>query len=194
MAKSPAAVKPARLGKTSLGKTSLGKTSPGKTSSAVSSSSDTSAAADRIDAALVREIALLLSETDLSEIEVEKGGLRIRVARQAYVSAAPMLAAVPAPRAAPAAGAPAALAAPLDADHVDVLKSPMVGTAYLRPSPDSKTFTEVGGHVTEGQKVLLIEAMKTFNDIVAHKTGTVTAILVEDSQPVEYGQPLLVIA
>ena len=70
----------------------------------------------------------------------------------------------------------------------------MVGTVYLRPSPDSKPFIEIGAHVVEGQKVLLIEAMKTFNDIVAHKSGAVTAMLVEDSQPVEYGQPLLVIA
>jgi acetyl-CoA carboxylase biotin carboxyl carrier protein len=176
MAKTPAAVKPTRLGKTS-------------SADKIRSPAETSAAADRIDAKLVREIALLLSETDLSEIEVEKGGLRIRVARQAFVTAAPVLAAPQVPF-----HAPGALAAPLDTDHVDVLKSPMVGTAYLRPSPDSKTFIELGAHVTEGQKVLLIEAMKTFNDIIAHKTGTVTAILVEDAQPVEYGQPLLVIA
>jgi acetyl-CoA carboxylase biotin carboxyl carrier protein len=188
MAKTPAAVKPTRLGKTS-------------SADKIRSPAETSAAADRIDAKLVREIALLLSETDLSEIEVEKGGLRIRVARQAFVTAAPVIAAPQVPFHAPGApalggapGAHAALAAPLDADHVDVLKSPMVGTAYLRPSPDSKTFIELGAHVTEGQKVLLIEAMKTFNDIIAHKTGTVTAILVEDAQPVEYGQPLLVIA
>jgi acetyl-CoA carboxylase biotin carboxyl carrier protein len=151
-----------------------------------------------IDAGLVREIALLLSETDLSEIEVERGDLRIRVARQTY-------AAQPAPLAHAHAYAPAApVASPVvvaaqtatapDYDHPDTLKSPMVGTVYLRPSPDSKPFIEIGAHVTEGQKVLLIEAMKTFNDIVAHKTGTVTATLVEDAQPVEYGQPLLVIA
>jgi acetyl-CoA carboxylase biotin carboxyl carrier protein len=157
--------------------------------------------ASDIDAGLVREIALLLSETDLSEIEVEQGDLRIRVARQtqspvacghtpvaaAACVAAPPVAAAPAP-------APAAAPAGPDYDHADALKSPMVGTVYLRPSPDSKPFIEVGAHVAEGQKVLLVEAMKTFNDIVAHKSGTVTALLVEDSQPVEYGQPLMVIA
>ncbi|MCW2316789.1 biotin carboxyl carrier protein [Rhodoblastus acidophilus] len=149
-----------------------------------------------IDAGLVREIALLLSETDLSEIEVERGDLRIRVARQAYAPA-PVATAATYVAAAPAAAAPApASAAPAapEHDHADVLKSPMVGTVYLRPSPDSKPFIEVGAHVTEGQKVLLVEAMKTFNDIVAHKSGTVTALLVEDAQPVEYGQPLMVIA
>ncbi len=165
MAKTPAAAKPARA-----------------------------PAAEKIDSKLVREIALLLSETDLSEIEVEKGDLRIRVARQAFVAAAAApaptyLAAAPAaPAAAPAAAEKAAV------DHADALKSPMVGTAYFRPSPDAKPFIEVGSHVTVGQKVMLIEAMKTFNDIVAHKTGAVTAILVEDGQPVEYGQALVVIA
>jgi acetyl-CoA carboxylase biotin carboxyl carrier protein len=150
-----------------------------------------------IDAGLVREIALLLSETDLSEIEVERGDLRIRVARQTYaaqVAAAPTY--VAAAPAAVAPHAPAAHAAPAvpEHDHANVLKSPMVGTVYLRPSPESKPFIEIGAHVAEGQKVLLIEAMKTFNDIVAHKSGTVTAMLVDDAQPVEYGQPLLVIA
>ena len=144
-----------------------------------------------IDAGLVREIALLLSETDLSEIEVERGDLRIRVARQAHMAPAPVAAYV---AAAPVA-APIVAAAPAvpEHDHADVLKSPMVGTVYLRPSPESKPFIEIGSHVAEGQKVLLIEAMKTFNDIVAHKSGTVTAMLVDDSSPVEYGQPLLVI-
>jgi acetyl-CoA carboxylase biotin carboxyl carrier protein len=146
-----------------------------------------------IDAGLVREIALLLSETDLSEIEVQRGDLRIRVARQAHIAAPP---AAPTYLAAAPVAAPVAVAVPagLDYDHADALKSPMVGTVYLRPSPDSKPFIEVGTHVTAGHKVLLIEAMKTFNDIVAHKTGVVTAILVEDAQPVEYGQPLMVIA
>ncbi len=90
--------------------------------------------------------------------------------------------------------APAAEAAAPAFDHADALKSPMVGTVYLRPSPDAKPFIEIGLHVTAGQKVLLVEAMKTFNDIVSHKTGTVTAILIEDGQPVEYDQPLLVIS
>jgi len=147
-----------------------------------------------IDAGLVREIALLLSETDLSEIEVERGDLRIRVARQTFAAPAPATAAtyIAAPAAVPAAAA-AAPAAP-EHDQADVLKSPMVGTVYLRPSPESKPFVEVGAHVTAGQKVLLVEAMKTFNDIVAHKSGTVTALLVDDANPVEYDQPLMVIA
>jgi acetyl-CoA carboxylase biotin carboxyl carrier protein len=151
-----------------------------------------------IDAGLVREIALLLSETDLSEIEVERGDLRIRVARQAFMAPAPVghaplaHAYVAAPPAA-AAPAPVAPAAP-EHDHADVLKSPMVGTVYLRPSPESKPFIEIGSHVTAGQKVLLIEAMKTFNDIVAHKSGAVIALLVDDGSPVEYDQPLMVIA
>ena len=153
----------------------------------------------KIDCDIVREIANLLSESDLTEIEVEKGDLRIRVARQTMLMA-------PAPTFAPAQGfaalasapTPGAAAAPdaaADAhDAADVLKSPMVGTVYLRPSPDAKPFIEIGTHVLSGQKVLLVEAMKTFNDIVAHKNGAITAILVGDGQPVEYGQPLLVIA
>lgn len=148
---------------------------------------------NKIDPRLVREIALLLSETDLTEIEIEKGDLRIRVARQIF--AAPALAqqaAAPLAVAAPAAVlavAPPALAE----DSADVLKSPMVGTVYLRPNPESKPFVELGATVTAGQKLLLVEAMKTFNDIVAHKSGTIAAILVEDGQPVEYGQPLVLI-
>ncbi|WP_298429047.1 acetyl-CoA carboxylase biotin carboxyl carrier protein [Rhodoblastus sp.] len=157
-------------------------------------------AADKVDAKLVREIATLLSETDLTEIEVEKGDLRIRVARQPAVAAAPAPVYAPPPAhfapatMAVAAEAPAPAAEAPAYDHADALKSPMVGTVYLRPSPDSKPFIEIGTHVAAGQKVLLVEAMKTFNDIVAHKGGTITAILVEDAQPVEYGQPLLVIS
>jgi acetyl-CoA carboxylase biotin carboxyl carrier protein len=96
------------------------------------------------------------------------------------------------PPAPPPAAKPAAPAA-APAGHADALKSPMVGTAYLRPSPDARAFVEVGSRVTAGDKLLLIEAMKTFNDIVAPKGGVVTAILVEDGQPVEYGEPLIVI-
>jgi acetyl-CoA carboxylase biotin carboxyl carrier protein len=163
-----------------------------------SPSAKTAQPSSEIDAGLVREIALLLSETDLSEIEVERGDLRIRVARQTFAAPAPLaapayLAAAPAVAAPHAPAAHAAPAVP-EHDHANVLKSPMVGTVYLRPSPESKPFIEIGAHVIEGQKVLLIEAMKTFNDIVAHKSGTVTAMLVDDAQPVEYGQPLLVIA
>ncbi len=167
-----------------------------RTSASATKTARAGQSAEKIDSKLVREIATLLSETDLTEIEVEKGDLRIRVARQP-ASAAPAVVHAPAPVPvyAPAGRplAPAVEAAPA-VDHADALKSPMVGTVYLRPSPDAKAFIEIGTHVTAGQKVLLVEAMKTFNDIVAHKTGTVTAILVEDAQPVEYDQPLLVIS
>lgn len=167
--------------------------------SAQSKSGQTKPAQTRsgVDAGLVRELAGLLSETDLTEIEVEKGDLRIRVARETRYAAAPVVTpvAVAAPVAAPAAAAP--LAAPAEAApptaHPGAVKSPMVGTAYMRPSPDAKPFVEVGSVVKSGDKILLIEAMKTFNEIVAPRAGTVTAIMVEDGQPVEYGQALLVI-
>ena len=166
-----------------------------KISSASAKPASASAASPKLDARLVREIATMLSESDLTEIEVEKGDLRIRVARQTtIVAAAPAQAYAPPPAA--IAVAHAGLPETLVVDEhnaADILKSPMVGTVYLRPSPDAKPFIEIGAHVASGQKVLLIEAMKTFNDIVAHKSGAVTAILVEDGQPVEYGQPLFVI-
>lgn len=151
--------------------------------------------ASGIDAALVRDLASLLSETDLTEIEVEKGDLRIRVARE--IRHAPAPAAAPAAVAAPAqivkpAAAPAAAETPA-ADHPGAVKSPMVGTAYRRPSPDAKPFIEIGAVVKAGDKILLVEAMKTFNEIVAPMGGVVSAILVEDGQPVEYGQTLAII-
>ncbi|SFU59098.1 acetyl-CoA carboxylase biotin carboxyl carrier protein [Methylobacterium sp. 174MFSha1.1] len=155
---------------------------------------------DPFDPELVRELATLIAETDLSEIEVEKGDLRIRVARERAVqqvqvpvaaALAPPLPAAAVPTAAPAASAetdPKALAA-----HPGAVLSPMVGTAYRKPSPDAKTFVEVGSRVESGARVLLVEAMKTFNDIVAPRAGTVTAIFIEDGQPVEFGEPLLLI-
>jgi acetyl-CoA carboxylase biotin carboxyl carrier protein len=151
-----------------------------------------------VDPALIEMVAEIVSRLDLSEVEVEREGLRVRVARQLgnaqnYSVAAPAHqapAAVVAPPPAPVAAAPAAAPA---ADHSGAVKSPMVGTAYFRPSPDAKPFIEVGSKVKEGQKLLLIEAMKTFNEIVAPRGGTVTAILVEDGEPVEYGQSMLVI-
>lgn len=149
-----------------------------------------------IDPELVRELAQLLNETDLSEIEVEKGDLRVRVARTltatVQVPAAASMMAAPAPAAAPAA-APAPSDAKAAAAHPGAVPSPMVGTAYRRPSPDAKPFVEIGSVVKAGERVLLVEAMKTFNDIVAPRAGTVVAIMVEDGQPVEYGEPLLVI-
>ena len=153
------------------------------------------AKASPFDPDLVRELATLLADTDLTEIEVEKGDLRIRVARTVAAS-------VTAPIAAPAASAPVAVPAPppipaASAERAGpppgTITSPMVGTAYRKPSPEAKAFIEVGSRVETGDKLLLIEAMKTFNDIVAPRAGTVTAIFVEDGQPVEYGEPLLVI-
>ncbi|MGE0235939.1 acetyl-CoA carboxylase biotin carboxyl carrier protein [Methylocystis sp.] len=157
------------------------------------------ASAPAIDADLLRTIAELVADSDLTEFEVEKGDLRIRAARTpaavASVVAPPPpihhAPAVPLPPK-PAISAAPAPAEPV-AEFVDAVKSPMVGTAYLRPNPDSKPFVEIGSRVSTGDKLLLIEAMKTFNDIVATKSGVVTAILVEDGQPVEYGEPLLVI-
>lgn len=157
------------------------------------------AAVADIDTALVRDIAMLLRETDAAEIEVEKGDLKIRVAR--YSAAPAVIAAAPAQAAGAVVAPPpaqipvpaAALPAAAPADHPGAVKSPMVGTAYMRPSPDAKAFIEVGSVVKAGDKILLVEAMKTFNEIVAPRAGTVTAIMVEDGQPVEYGQPLLII-
>lgn len=150
------------------------------------------------DPELVRELATLIADTNLTEIEVEKGDLRIRVARlvttQVTASLTP---------AAPVTGPPPVVAPPPAADmpgaakpattHPGAVLSPMVGTAYRKPSPDAKAFVDVGSKVAAGDKVLLVEAMKTFNEIVAPRAGTVTAIFVEDGTPVEYGEPLLVI-
>jgi acetyl-CoA carboxylase biotin carboxyl carrier protein len=157
-----------------------------------------------IDAGLVREIAAMMDDTDLTEIEVSRGDLHIRVARQ-QAAAAPAVQYAPAHQAGPAMIAPpplpTGLAAPnpamaqvRPADMPGAVKSPMVGTAYRRPSPEAKALVEVGSIVKAGDRILLIEAMKTFNDIVAPQGGTVTEIFVEDGQPVEYGQALLVIA
>lgn len=150
-----------------------------------------------IDPDLVRELANLLSETDLTEIEVESGDLRIRVARTPMISVNAPVTSAPAPAALAASPPPVAASAPAPSssikDHPGALLSPMVGTAYRKPSPEAKSFVEVGSRVEAGDKVLLVEAMKTYNDIVAPRAGTVSAIFVEDGQPVEYGEPLLVI-
>ena len=147
-----------------------------------------------IDPEIIRELANLLTETDLTEIEVQQADLRIRVARQISVTATvPMApAAVAAPVSVPMAPAPVAVAAD-PANHPGVLKSPMVGTAYLGAAPGAKPFIEIGSKVNQGDRVMIVEAMKTFNDIVATRSGTVTAMLIEDKQPVEYGQPLMII-
>ncbi|OYW59652.1 MAG: acetyl-CoA carboxylase, biotin carboxyl carrier protein [Azorhizobium sp. 32-67-21] len=149
-----------------------------------------------IDSALVREIAELLSNSDLTEIEVQHQDLRIRVVR------APAPVTVAAPMAAPAMAAPVAAAVPVaaasaaEADvskHPGVVASPMVGTAYRSPEPNAPAFVEVGSVVKEGQTLLIVEAMKTMNAIPAPRSGTVTRVLVGNGQPVEYGEPLLVI-
>ncbi len=152
---------------------------------------DTPAANDkpRDDSALIRELALLLDETNLTEIEIERAGLRVRVARNISIAAALPPTYQPAP-----AAAAAIAAAPVDiAKHPGVVPSPMVGTVYFASQPGAKPFVEVGQHVTTGETLLIIEAMKTMNQIPSPRAGTVTQILVEDGQPVEYGEPLVVI-
>jgi len=147
----------------------------------------------QVDTDLVRELAAMLNDTGLSEIEVEDGERKIRVSRNMTAVAAPMMAAPVA--AAAAAPAPAAAAAPsAPASSANALKSPMVGTAYLTPEPDAAPFVSVGQQVKTGDTVMIIEAMKVMNQIVAATSGTVTEILVESGQPVEFDQPLLVIA
>jgi acetyl-CoA carboxylase biotin carboxyl carrier protein len=148
-----------------------------------------------VDTALVRELAELLAETGLSEIEVEDGDRKIRVSRGgAQVAAAPVYhgappsAAAPVPATAPAPGEPAA-----GADTAGALTSPMVGTVYLAAEPGAPNFVSVGDSVKEGQTLVIIEAMKVMNPIAAEKAGTVKAILVDNAQPVEFGQPLVVI-
>jgi len=142
----------------------------------------------QVDLKLVRQLAELLDETALSEIEVEEGGRKIRVARTMTVSAAAAPVAAPAAVAAPAP----APAAPVG-DHPGTVKSPMVGTAYLTPDPDAPPFVAVGGTVKEGDTLLIIEAMKVMNPIIAPRGGKVSQILVGSGQPVEFDQPLVVI-
>lgn len=143
------------------------------------------------DSALIRELAIVLDETNLTEIEVERAGLRIRVARTVNIAqTATMPVAV---AAAPLAAAAAAPVAADNAKHPGMVPSPMVGTAYWAPQPGAKPFVEVGSKVKAGDTLLIIEAMKTMNQIPSPRSGTVTQILVEDGQPVEYGEPLVVI-
>lgn len=143
-----------------------------------------------IDKDVIRELADLLDETGLNEIEIEQQGLRVRVMRGGHVGAV---------AAAPAAGQPAAAAAGSAASaddpgsHPGAVKSPMVGTAYRAPSPDAETFIEVGHEVKQGQTLLIIEAMKTMNQIPSPRAGKVIEILVSDGQPVEFDEPLVII-
>ena len=150
-----------------------------------------------IDTKLIRQLADMLNETELNEIEVEEGDLRIRLARGAdgysVMQAAPMMApaAAPAPVAAPA---PAAEAAPsAAAASSPSIPSPMVGTAYLSPAPGADPFIKVGDKIKKGQTVMIVEAMKTMNQIEATQDGVVASIAVEDGQPVEFGQTLIVL-
>lgn len=150
----------------------------------------------KVDAALVRELAQLIADTDLTEIEVEDGDRKIRVARQ--ITSAPVAyAAAPAPVAhvpAPAAGPAASAEAPAPATDANAVKSPMVGTAYLTPEPGAAPFKSIGDTVKEGDTIIIIEAMKVMNAIAAPRGGKLTAVLVESGQPVEFDQPLFVIA
>ncbi|WP_295556477.1 acetyl-CoA carboxylase biotin carboxyl carrier protein [uncultured Hyphomicrobium sp.] len=148
---------------------------------------------------LIKELAQLLNDTGLSEIEIEKSGLKLRVARSVTVAASvPTAAYVPA-SAPPPAGAPAGPGAPAapgvadPAKHPGAVKSPMVGTAYRSPDPKAPPFVEVGSRVQQGDTLLIIEAMKTMNQIPAPRAGTVTAVMIENGQPVEFGEPLVII-
>jgi len=149
-------------------------------------------AASSIDPRMVRRLADILIETGLSEIEVEHNGQRIRVAREITAAATTVYAAAPqpAPVAAPSAPAAPVPDAPVRGEQV---KSPMVGTVYLRPQPDAEPFVRVGDRVSEGQTLLIVEAMKTMNPIASPKAGVILEILVDDAEPVEFGVPLVVI-
>ena len=155
---------------------------------------------DEVDTHLVRSLADILNDTDLTEIEVERGDLRIRVAREVTMAASVHSAPAPvaAPVAAPAAAPAAAAAMPSDpativAKSGEEVKSPMVGTAYLQASPEAPPFCQPGDKVKKGQTLLIVEAMKTMNPIQAPRDGVVVDILVGDAQPVEFGEPLVLL-
>lgn len=146
---------------------------------------------DPLEAKLIRDLAGILEETGLSEIEIEKAGLRVRVVRTIHVMAA-------APASSSVSGAPATTAKPASGrqdltSHPGLLASPMVGTAYVSPSPGAPPFVKVGDMVTEGQTLLIIEAMKTMNQIPAPRAGRVTQVIINDGQPVEFGEPMMII-
>lgn len=156
---------------------------------------------DEIDTALVRGLADILNDTDLTEIEVERGDLKIRVAREVTVAAPMQYAPAPAAHAAPAApAAPAPAAASMPSDPATIVarqgeevKSPMVGTAYLQASPEAPPFIAPGDKVKKGQTLLIVEAMKTMNPIQSPRDGVVVEVLVGDAQPVEFGEPLVLL-
>lgn len=145
----------------------------------------------QVDPELVRQLAVLLDDTNLTEIEIQDGDRRIKVARNVSVAAGPAYAA-----AAPAPAAPALAAGPapeVAADHPGTVKSPMVGTAYLSPEPGAKPFIAPGEKIAAGQTLLIVEAMKVMNAIAAPRAGTVKTVFVESGQPVEYDQPLVIV-
>jgi acetyl-CoA carboxylase biotin carboxyl carrier protein len=149
----------------------------------------------QVDPSLVRNLAELLNETGLTEIEVQNGAQRVRVSRGATAVAAPVIAAAAAPVAAAAPRAAASVEASEVnfSNHPGAVTSPMVGTAYRSPEPGARPFVDVGDNVKVGQTLLIVEAMKTMNAIPATKAGKVTHVLVEDGMPVEFGQPLVVV-
>jgi len=147
--------------------------------------------ASAVDADLIRDLADLLSETGLTEIEIEHQDLRVRVARAAAGAVTNVVSSQPSPSSAPAPNEGASESA--YANHPGAVNSPMVGTAYHAPEPGAPPFIEVGGTITEGQTVMIVEAMKTMNHIPSPRSGKVLEILVEDGQPVEFGEPLVVI-
>jgi acetyl-CoA carboxylase biotin carboxyl carrier protein len=144
-----------------------------------------------VDRALIKELSELLTETGLTEIEIEQDGARIRVARGAVVSVTPAVAVAPLHTVAQATAEPAAPIDPLK--HPGLVVSPMVGTAYVAPEPGAKPFVDIGSKVKAGDTLLIVEAMKTMNQIPAPRPGTVVQILFEDGQPVEFGEPLVII-
>ena len=152
----------------------------------------------QFDPATIRELAQILRDSDLTEIELVDNDMRVKLVRQVTVSAMPMpMPVAAAAHAGPAvtalAPAPAAPAAEIDADHPGAVNSPMVGVAYLSAEPTAAPFVTLGSKVTQGQTLLLIEAMKTYNQIKAPRAGTVTRILVESGTPVEFGEPLMIV-
>ena len=154
---------------------------------------------DALDKGLIRDLAQLLNETGLTEIEIEKDDLKVRVARHVaapatYAVGAPAVAALAPAGSTAAPSAPAAAPAGADpASHPGCVKSPMVGTAYRSPEPGAAAFIDIGSRVTQGQTLLIIEAMKTMNHIPAPRSGVVKEILIENGQPVEFGEPLVII-
>jgi acetyl-CoA carboxylase biotin carboxyl carrier protein len=155
-----------------------------------------STAKNGLDTGLVRELASILRDADLGEVEIEHDGLRIRVSKASPHQPAPVQYAAPSAAPAPAAPAYAASAdtpAPAAAPAKNAVTSPMVGTVYLSPEPGAKAFVAVGDKVKKGDTLMLVEAMKTFNPVEAPAAGTVKEIIVSDAQPVEFGEPLIVI-